>query len=100
MADLLTGEETVRVYPLGNEADDAGFVVLVGCDGCVCNLLVVVVVVVVVIVVRARVALELRGVARGQGRGRSQPPYTSHTAPLLILSPELDSVSHSLSPRK
>lgn len=93
MADLLTGEETVRVDPLGNEADDAGFVVLVGSDGCVCNLLVVVVVVVVVIVVRAGVALELRGVAGGQGRGRSQPPYTSHTAPLLILSPELDSVS-------
>lgn len=98
MVDLLTGEETVRVDPLGNEADDAGFVVLVGSDGCVCNLLVVVVV--VVIVVRAGVALELRGVARGQGRGRSQPPYTSHTAPLLILSPELYSVSHSLSPRK
>lgn len=85
MAYLLTGEKTVRVDPLGNEADDAGFVVLVGSDGCVCNLLVVVVV--VVIVVRAGVALELRGVAGGQGRGRSQPPYTSHTAPLTHLVP-------------
>lgn len=100
MADLLTGEETVRVDPLGNEADDARFVVLVGGDGCVYNLLLLVVGVVVVIVVRAGVALELRGVAGGQGRGRSQQPYTSHTAPLLMLSPPIASVSHSLSPRK
>lgn len=57
---VLTGQETVRVYPFGNEANHASFLVHIRCDSDVGNLL------------EVRIPLKVCGWPRDDGgKGRS-----------------------------